>query len=171
MNPHDIIIGGLRIGLDAAYGLTQDYETISGSSVLRMLDGTGIKQTHWQKLRTRISGRGRYPPGLDGLDYSVPMQIACAAPRAITSASNVITIPSTRRTDWTPAGYAIVRGRVVRVSVSVAGNTATVALTAGADAYQVIYWPILTVLASPPQITFDARSPDQSIWAIEAEEA
>lgn len=171
MNAHDLIIGGLRIGFDAGYGLIQDYETIGGSSVLRMLDGTGIKQTHWQKLRTRISGRGRYPPGLDGLDYSTSMQIACAAPRSLTSASNVFTLPAARRSDWPPAGYAIVDGRVIRVAVSVVSNTATVATTAGADAYQVIYWPMLTVLASPPQITFDARNPAQSIWSLEAEEA
>jgi len=35
-----------------------------------MQSGRAIKQTHYRKLRTSLSGQGWVPAGLDGLDYS-----------------------------------------------------------------------------------------------------
>ena len=98
MNAHDIIIGGLRIAFDSAYGLTQTYEEIGGSIVHRMLDGSAVKQQHWSKLRTVIEGRGRIPPGLESLDYTASIVIDCMAPIALAHASNnVFTLPAARR--------------------------------------------------------------------------
>lgn len=173
MNAHDIVIGGIRIPLDSAYGLEQSYDALeAGSTVLRMLNGAAIKQTHWSKRRTTITGSGRYPPGLAGLDYSGPLEIQCAAPLIIASAaSNVITLPAARRADWVPAGYAVVDGRMMPVACSVVGNIATLGTLAGAQNYQCMYWPVLTVYATPPRTTFNGRQPSLSGWQIDAEEA
>lgn len=169
MTPHDIFIGGLRIAFDSAYELTQTYEPLGGVTLHRMLDGTGAQQVHWRKLATTISGSGKLPDGLAALSFDSSMTILCMAPLAITTVSNVITIPAARRTDWPPVGYAIVDGRLVKSSISVATNTATVTTVSGATAYQVLYWPSLTVYARPPERQFNGRGTVAG-WTLRAEE-
>ena len=169
MKAHNIIIGGIEVSYDASTALDQTYETIGGFATLRTLNGTAIKQTNWTKLRTRISGSGNMPAGLDALDYSASLTIQCAAPRTVGSISNVITLPAARRTDHPPHGYAIVNGRQVRTAVSIATNTATLTTVAGATTYVCAYYPTLTVFANPPQLSFDARGVVAG-WTIEAEE-
>lgn len=172
MNAHDIIIGGLRVAFDSAYQLSQTYEEIGGSTLHRMLDGSGVKQTHWSKLRTVITGAGRYPVGLESLDYSSTITIQCMAPLSLSHASNnVFTLPAARRSDWAPAGFAIVGGRLVRTSCTVVTNTATLGTVSGAQGYQVLYWPTLTVYASRPTQQADGRTGDGRSWTLTAEEA
>lgn len=170
MNAHDIIIGGVVIGFDAAHQLSQTYEEIGGRALLRKLDGSALLQRNWGKVRTVISGSGRLPEGLSGLDYTASMSIHCMAPKSIWSATNTIILPASRRTDWAPHGYAIVSGRHVRTSVSIATNTATLGTVTGASGYVCAYYPILTVYAEPPRTNFDGRGPDAG-WQIVAEEA
>ena len=67
---------------------TQTYETIGGFTVARMMDGAAVKQTNWQKLKTTISATGGLPPGIADLDYTLPITIMCAVPRAITRPTN-----------------------------------------------------------------------------------
>jgi len=169
MTPHDIIIGGIRIAFDSAYELTQTYDNLGGVALHRMLDGTGVQQVHWRKLATTITGSGKLPDGLAALNFDSSITILCMAPLGISTVSNVITLPAARRTDWAPVGYAIVGGRLVRSAVSVSTNTATVTTVSGATAYQVLYWPSLTVLASPPERQFNGRGTVAG-WTLRAEE-
>lgn len=142
-------IGGLVIPVEAAGDIEQTFETIGGSTLLRMMNGAAKKQTHWRKLRTRISGAGWTPPGLAGLDYDVPLLLKSCASRALQSTGNVIAVPAARRTDsgYTPTGFAIVAGRYVPTPLSLASNTATLTAVTGAQGYGVRYWPELTVYA------------------------
>lgn len=170
MNAHDIVIGGLRVAFDSAYTLTQSYTEIGGSTLHRMLNGAGVKQQHWSKLRTVISGSGRVPIGLNSLDYTSPIEIQCMAAMSLSSSStNVFTLPAARRSDWAPVGYALVDGRLVRTSCAVATNTATLGTVSGASGYQVLYWPTLTVYAGKPTISYNGRAADGG-WSLEAEE-
>jgi hypothetical protein len=169
MNAHNIIINNVEIGFSAAHQLSQTYEPIGGRSLRRMLTGSAILQHHWAKLKTTISGSGRLPEGLAGLDYSASFDIKCMAPRSIWSATTTATIPASRRTDWVPHGYAIVSGNHVKTAISIATNTVTFTAVSGASGYVVAYYPILTVFASPPSLTFDGRGPVAG-WTIEAEE-
>lgn len=170
MKAHDILIGGVRIGFDAAHNLSQTYETLGGRALRRKLNGAAHLQTHWAKLRTVITGSGRLPDGLDGLDYSASMTVDCMAPRAIWAASTTITLPAGRRTDWVPHAYAIVAGRHVRTGLSIATNTATLTAVSGAQGYLCAYYPSLTMYVSPPKKDFNGRGPVGG-WVIEAEEA
>lgn len=167
---HDIIIGGVRIGLQAAYDLTQTYVEIGGRTLRRKLDGSALLQRNWGKLRTVISGRGRLPEGLAGLDYTASMTIDCMAPRSIWGASTAITIPAGRRTDWVPHAYAIVDGEHVRTPLTIAVNACTLTAVSGAQGYLVAYYPSLTMYAEPPRQTFGGRGPSAG-WEIVAEEA
>lgn len=170
MKAHDVVIAGLSIGFDSCHDLSQSYETIGGTTLHRMLNGAGVQQVHWRKIRTIISGSGRVPDGLAGVNFDSAIAIQCMAPLSLSAAGNVFTLPAARRTDWQPVGYALVSGQLVASPVVVVTNTATVQAVSGASGYQVLYWPILTCIAQPPSREFSGRG-TVAHWSIEAEEA
>lgn len=93
-------IGNVEIPTRAGIDLEQTYTPIGGETILRTLNGTGIKQSTWAKLRTTISGGGWSPTGLSLLDTTVPQSIACIMPRAvIADANRQATLPAARRGD------------------------------------------------------------------------
>lgn len=169
MQAHNLIIGGVVVSFDASHQLSQSYESLGGRALQRMLSGSGNLQTHWAKVRTLIGGSGRLPAGLDGLDYTASMSLSCAAPRSIFSATTSATLPAAHRTDWAPHGYAIVDGRQVVTAISIATNAVTFTAVSGASGYVVVYYPILTVFAEPPRLSFTARGVVCG-WEITAEE-
>lgn len=169
LNAHNLILGGIELGFGAAHGLTQTYETLGGRSQRRFLNGGGHVQSAWAKLRTVISGSGRVPPGLDSLDYTANLTLACAAPRSVSSLTTSITLPASRRTDVRPLAWAVVNGDYQRTGYSLVGNVLTCTAVTGATAYVAAYWPILTVMASPPSASFDARGLALG-WELTAEE-
>ncbi|MBS0289833.1 MAG: hypothetical protein JSS07_07370 [Proteobacteria bacterium] len=57
-------LGGITIPILAGLEFTQTYEPIGGSVLQRMQSGKAIKQTHYRKLRTTLSGQGWVPAGL-----------------------------------------------------------------------------------------------------------
>jgi hypothetical protein len=169
MLAHNLILGSVVVSFDASYALSQTYEMLGGRSLLRMISGAGHLQTHWAKRRTVITGSGRLPAGLDGLDYTASMSLYCAAPLSIFSATPSATLPAARRTDWAPHGYAIVDGRQVPTGISIATNAVTFTAVSGASGYVVSYYPILTVYVEPPRLNFDGRGVVCG-WEIVAEE-
>lgn len=61
----------------ATLDLDQRFEPIQGgATVTRFLDGTAIKQTHYDnKKKIVIRGRGWKPPALDSIDYSLSLTL------------------------------------------------------------------------------------------------
>lgn len=165
-------LGGVIVPMIAALDLQQQVTVTGGASVRRMMNGAAIKQTQWQKLAVTLSGNGWCPLGLDALDYTGPLTLKCGLPRAIRSQSTSIALPVARRTD---AGYEpfarahIADGREVETAVSIATHVATVTAVPGAVSYAVWYFPQLTVIASPPDESFDQGGAECS-WSISAEE-
>lgn len=147
----------------AALDFRQSYEPIGGTALLRLNDGKAVKQHHWRKTATSISGSGWLPPGVHALNYAEPILLHCAAPRAITSPSPGISIPGSYRTDvgYFPFGRAFVNGEWVNHTLGVA--------VPGAAYYQAVYFPILTVYAEPPSETTDAEAAEYA-WQITGEE-
>lgn len=167
---HDLVIGSIGIPIHAGLDFSQTYESFGGRSLRRAMNGAAVIQSHWNKLRTRISGSGWVPAGLSGLDLTATHTLKCVAPQAIYSASNSIALPVARRADLAPYGFAIVAGQPVETAVSVATNTATLTTVAGATAYQVMYYPQLTVVIA--EINFDTDAAGAVFgWTLTAEEA
>lgn len=163
-------LGGLVIPVQAAGDISQTFEHIGGFTLHRMLNGAGVPQSHWRKLKTTITGSGWVPPGLAGLDYDATHVLKSVAARSLQATGNVITVPAARRTDtgYAPTGYAIVDGRYVSTPLVLVTNTATLTVVAGAQGYGVRYWPQFTVSA---RFTEDTRPVGASwSWRIEAEE-
>jgi hypothetical protein len=166
------ILGGLSLPFESHLDLSQDYEEELASRITRHCDGSARKQTCWRgKLKTRISGQGWIPPGFDLLDFESSMEMSCIALRAITSASNVITIPDARRSDrgFAPFAYATVDGGKRDTTMTLSGNVATVATVTGAAFYTVCWYPKITVFATLPNQRHDAIN-DRYSWDFEARE-
>ena len=167
---HDLIIGSVRIGFDAAQQISQTYEPLGGRSMRRKLSGAAHVQSNWSKWRTTINGNGRLPEGLSAIDPAASVSIYCMAPLSITETDNSIILPAARRTDWVPHGYAIVDGRMIATPVSIATNTATLTSVSGATHYVCAYYPILTCYVDKPSLDFNGRGPVTG-WTLTAEEA
>lgn len=166
----NLIFGGVEIPQTAALDLSQTYEPLGGSSLLRMSDGSGVKMTRWTKTRTSISGAGWIPPGLDAIDYSAQIVVDCVAPRAVLSATTAATIPAARRPDVAPWAFAIMSdGRQVPTTCSMVVDAATAGAVSGAVRYVFQYLPRLTVFADPPRSSYDVAAAAAS-WSIDAEE-
>lgn len=136
-----------------------------------MQSGRAIKQTHFSKLRTSLSGQGWVPAGLDGLDYSSPLLLKCAAPRCISSQNHQIAIPAVRRNDrgFEPKGYALIEGELIETAVLFQANIANLRIVPEADIYQVHYYPELMVFAEPSQVQGNMAGAEFS-WALTCEE-
>jgi len=166
-----LVVGGIEIPLNASHTLGQTYAPIQSVARRRMMDGSLIQQTAWSgKLSTNINGVGVMPAGLQMIDFSSTVTIKCVAERVVSSASNVIDIPSARRTDYAPEGRALLDGVWQSTPVVMATDQATLTVVVGATQYQAIYWPELICYCDPPTETRGARNADYG-WSFSAEEA
>lgn len=164
-------LGGIVVPIHAALDLQQQIEPIGGSALLRLGQGTAIKQATWRKRRITLSASGWCPPGLGALNWNSPLTLKCGLPESITTATTSATLPAGRRTD---AGYEpFARAHTAQgwrdTPLALAGNAATITAVSGAVAYQVWYWPELSVYAEPPVQTFDQASA-QASWDLVCEE-
>lgn len=166
-----LIVAGVALPVEP-WAARQEYRTVdAGSTVHRMLNGAALKQTHWRKLSTTISGDGWAPPAFDAVDWSQPVEIACIQPRMVASATASVSLPAARRSDRLPLARAVVDGLLVPTPLaSLAGNVATATAVSGASAYQFLYWPKLYFVSPGPVVALDAERGIYG-WSIEAEEA
>jgi hypothetical protein len=143
-------------------GFTQDYEPIGGSSLTRMMSGSALKQTNWQKIRTQISGSGGLPFGFASLDFTKKITIKCAVPRAIVKPTNSFILPANRRTD---TGYEPVILKLVD------GFWSPLTSAGAPTQYKLLYYPQLECFMDAPQ---ESTNPDTNApisWSLTAEEA
>lgn len=163
-------IGTFELPVYAGLDLAQRYEPIGGENIERAVSGRGIFQQTWRKTRVITSGDGWVPPGLESIDNSVQLAVACIKPRTVPAvfATRQATLPTTRRADagHLPYGLAqLASGQSVLAAATLAGNVATVEAIAGAVAYQVGYYPLLTCWVKRPSESGPGHS-----WEFEAEE-
>lgn len=166
------VLGGVSVPWNAAMNLQQDLRPIGGASIRRMMNGRGVKQSHWNKLQILLSAEGMSPAGLSQLDFTGSLLFKSGVPRAIRSDSNIITLPAARRTDtgFLPFGKAYFpRGASIATALSIVSNTATLTVVSGAISYSVFYYPEINVVGDPPNEEFEESSGDFS-WSLTLEE-
>lgn len=163
-----LVIGGIEVPLRASYDLTQTYDPVPARSRNRMMNGSLKQQTSFKGLlETTISGTGDLPAGLNELDFDAQVTIKCIAERTHTSVSNVISVPSNRRSDYGVEGRALVGGVWQSTAVSMSVDTATLTVVPGATHYQAVWWPELVCYVDEPSETRDARK-SRHAWSIKA---
>ena len=163
-----LMLGGVEIVLHAGAPELSE-QAIGGWSQDRMSDGALIKQTHWEKASGTISGQGWMPPGLDGLDYSGPLELRTTQVSNIQGTGLVYTLTSTPRPDQAPWAFALVDGEFVNAAVVTLEGVATVTAVPGATLYQVWWMPVYSVFATRPPKTQSSASAAHS-WSISWEE-
>lgn len=153
-------IGGIPISVESSDSISQTYAAIGGFADVRTLAGGLIRQRNWRKLKSTISvGEARFLPAVQGLDLDVPQLISCVGPRSIASASPAIALPSDRRADVVPYGFAVLPGGFMQPTTGVlAGDTLTLTAVATAVQYQACYVPEFMALITDLNERFDYRS-------------
>lgn len=167
-----LTIGGIPISVASSDAISQTYTPIGGVASLRTMGGGLIRQRNWSKVQTQISvSDARLPPALQGLDWDAPHIIKCVQPRAISASSPIITVPSARRTDVAPYGFAMMPdGRDVPTPATLAGGgVVTLAEVVGAARYTVCYVPQMTMLITEFTEHGDVHNARRS-WDLTAEE-
>ncbi len=164
-------MGGYSVPIKAGLEFSQSYETLSGTAIHRMQSGRALKQTHFKKLKTVLSGKGWVPTGIDHLDYSKPLLLRCAIPLSIPCLACQLILPRASRTDasYTPIGFALIGGKLLETNLSIQGNIVNLESVNDAQSYQVHYFPELLVYAEPPQIHGDVTGAEFT-WSLTCEE-
>lgn len=165
---YHIMLGGVPIVLHAGAPELSE-EEIGGSSLLRMSDGAAVNMQHWSRMAGTISGQGWMPPGLDGLDYSQPLELRSTQVNSIVGAGLVHALTSTPRPDVAPWAFALVGDEWVRTSCSVAAGVVTITAVAGATQYQACWMPVYSVFAKRPPKSQSSSTAAHG-WSISWEE-
>ena len=75
-----ISFGGVDVSGYASLGLTVAYEDIGGFTILRQMDGTGVRQQAWTKKRITLNCTGWAPTALRALNYSTTKSLTVPDP-------------------------------------------------------------------------------------------
>jgi hypothetical protein len=164
-----VTLGGVPIVLHA--GAPDQSDTpLLGETVVRLSGGAGVKMTHWGKASGAISGQGWMPPGLDGLDYSQPLELRLTSQECIVGDGRAYMLTSLPRPDTEPAAFALLGAEWVQVGCSLEDGVATANALAGASKYMIQWMPVYSVFASKPPKSMSA-SQSTFGWSIAWEEA
>lgn len=166
MSHPKIMLGGVPIVLHAG-APAQSIERLGGEAVVRLSDGKAVKMTHWGKASGSISGDGWMPPGLDGLDYSQPLELRLTQPDCITGTATTVTLTSTPRPDVAPWALALVGDQWQATPCSVGEGVATLTAVTGAELYALYWMPVYSVFVGKPGKSLSATHG----WTINWEEA
>lgn len=163
-----VTLGGLPIELHSG-APQQQYSAETGWSDVRLSQGALVRMAHWRKETITISGDGWMGAGLDGLDYTQPLELRCTQPKTITTESGQATITGTPRPDVVPWGHALVGNQWVLTPVTLSGSDATCTPVAGATLYRVSWMPLYFVLCQPPAEALDPGAGSVN-WSFTARE-
>ncbi len=141
---------------------TQDISPLGGFETLRMLDGSGLKQTNWVKHKVQLSGQGGIPLGMHDLDWSKVITLECGAPMSMVRNTNSFVLP-TNRTD---TGY---EPKVLKY-IQTQGIWIPVAANGTATKYMCLYYPIFQCLFDPPSESQTFDSDGNVSWSLSGEE-
>ena len=143
------MLGGIPLELHSGAPVLSE-EPIGGESSARLSGGNLVSMTHWERMSGTISGSGWMPPGLDGLDYSQPLELRLTSPETMSGVGASFLLHCDPRPDQAPWAYAEVAGRQVRTPCVALGRAVTVTAVAGAERYIVQWMPKYWVFAKKP---------------------
>jgi hypothetical protein len=170
--------------------LSQTYTDLRAQTLYRYLSGGAAVRRSWSgKVRTEVQGKGLVPAGLSAVCSATgTVTVSCVGHRSIRSTSNVITIPSARRSDltfttkagttatgkswyartWDGDVYATATGSTAS---GTGHNVVTITLATGEThaGYEVVYLPKITGYAELQSEGYQQN--DGFSWSLVVEEA
>lgn len=164
-----ITLGGVPIVLHA--GAPDQSDTpLLGEAVVRLSGGEGVKMTHWGKAAGAISGQGWMPPGLDGLDYSQPLELRLTAQECVVGAGRSYSLKSLPRPDRAPWAMALIGSQWVDTPCILVDGIATASSVGGASMYMIQWMPVYNVFVSKPPKSTSSSAGGSFGWTINWEE-
>jgi hypothetical protein len=173
----ELIIDSVNIPFAAAQDISQTYTPLEAKYVMRTGNGSAIIRTAWKgKLSTTISGTGVLPAGFSLVDWSATHTLYCIASRAINSGTTTVLVPKARRTDTGYVAYArAITGYKDWVPTTYTSSVYdstydqfSLTAVSGVTLYQVMYFPKITVIFTPPE---ESLSDDAFYsWSLSGEE-
>lgn len=166
-----LMLGGVPL---VAFSGLPDFtcEQLRGSALVRMGNGDAVQMTHWAGKRSgTIGASGWMPAGLDGLDYSQPLELLSRQQESITGPANAVALTSEPRPDHSPWALALVGRDWLKTPCVYEGGIATATPKPGATLYCISWFPKITVFATPPSkglSTGNGATPHS--WSITFEE-
>lgn len=134
---------GLEHKVAFANGATlmqSDYEQIGLGDVRRAVSNKALAVANdTLKYATRISGSGWQKPGLDGLNFKLPVRMGCIEPMCQQTSGGAITPVRTARSDLAAYAYAMTAAGLVKTTLT----GWTPAAVTGALYYLVNFYPVL----------------------------
>lgn len=164
-----IMLGGLPIVAHSG-APEETIEPIGGNAVLRMSDGSAVKQQHWSRMSGSISGQGFMPPGLDGLDYTQPLELRSTKVQNMVNASPTFVLIGTPRPDVEPWAQALVGEQWVPTPSTFEDGQLTAVAVPGASLYQASWLPVYSVFGNKPSGSQSTGTAMHS-WTFNWEEA
>lgn len=172
MSVRQLIVDGITVPTYAATQVTQRFEEIKRVATPRLADGSASQRELYSgKWRIVTNGGALAPSGLQALSYGTTFSMSCIESQALNSASNVINIPSARRSDAgsEPFGFAEVNGILIPTAVAMSVDQATLTPVTDADQYQVRWFPVFTVVLI--SFNHELRRGAGTSWQLVCEEA
>lgn len=163
-----VMLGGVPIDLHAG-APAQQYSSLGGPAIVRLSAGKGIPMTHWQKTAISVSGSGWMPPGLDGLDYTQPLELRCTKPLSVAGVQLEFLLPGTPRPDVAPWAQSLVGGIWRGSELVLDGGVARIESVPGAALYRVCWMPVFIVTVTTRRGDLDATTATHG-WQIDCEE-
>lgn len=140
---------------------------LNAETLLRMSNGAGVNMHRYKKAAGSIGGQGLMPPGLDGLDFTQPLELRLTQLCNTVGPGLVHTLSSDPRPDREPWSLALVDDRWVSTPCTRVGRVVTVTAVAGAEYYQVGWLPIFSVFVR----NFSKSQDSTHSWSFDWEEA
>ncbi len=166
-----LVLGGIELVAHSG-PIRQRYEPLVGGALLRLSQGTGVIMTHWRKSRITASGSGHLDPGLEDLNYGMPLELWCVKARSKDSTGREFILPAGSggpRPDYAPWGLAQVGETWVETALHQVGHSVELHAVPGADSYRLCWMPMFVVHTKGVVSDFDQQSGLYD-WSLEAEE-
>lgn len=161
-----ITLGGVPLVWHAGAPELED-DVLDASTLLRMSDGRGVNMHRYQKATGSIAGQGLMPPGLDGLDFTRPLELRTTQVSNVVGEGRIYTPKSTPRPDVPPWAFALLDGQWIKTPCTFSAGVITIAERPGAELYQACWMPVYSVFAKrPPKSQSTVHS-----WSIPWEES
>jgi hypothetical protein len=134
---------GLEHKIAFANGATlmqSDYEQVGIGDVRRAHSNKALVDANANiKYATRVSGSGWMSPGLDGLNFKLPVRMNCIQPLCQQTSGGAITPIRSKRADIAAWCFAMTASGLVKTTLS----TWTPVAVTGALYYLIYFYPVL----------------------------
>jgi hypothetical protein len=167
------LVNGTPSGLKRQVGFQQggllmqsEYEQIGYGEVRRSLSNKGLALSKDNiKFALRVSGSGIHSPGLDDMNWKLPVRLGCIKPLCQQSNGGAITPVRTTRDDVAPFALAIMPNGTPRPTTLTSWTPAAVT---GALFYQIYFYPLMDGFARF-RGGYDERN-GEYVWTLDFQE-